>query len=180
MTMRIDVDDLGLGEVEKVVNYAKWKRATRLADWRILAVLMVLVGILASSFFPSYLNGNSIWKVIFFSERLTWSFFYALVFVILWCVSLFWIIADRGFKSVKASGIFFMSYHVFGFLVNSIVILVELSRRSKDPVPWRTTFKYLEPGTGFRMMFLLGLVLLFMGLCFAAQRELEKMNVKTK
>lgn len=176
--MQVDIDDLKLGEVEKVVNYSKWKRTTRLADWRILAVLMVLVGILASSFFPFYQRGYTIWYVIIASGRLTWNCIYDFLFLILWIVSLIWIISDRGFRSVKTSGILFMSYPVLGFLIDSIKAMGRNDKFSFKVLWFRAVQDYTNPATGFRMMFLLGLVLLFMGLCFGAQNELKRINVR--
>lgn len=166
--------DLGDNEDDEVVDYAKWIRKTRLADWRIFAVLMLFVAIFAASMYRGE-TGLSLFSGL--SDKIvSWGFVLSIVFYAIWGINLYKVISRRGFQCVTISGIWFMGYPIVMILVTRIIMTIGLWLYSKQTMAhaWDKARTSLKMGGSLSFIFLSGLILLFMGICFSAQQEVAE------
>ncbi|MBR6019454.1 MAG: hypothetical protein IK055_04460 [Lachnospiraceae bacterium] len=166
-----DYDD---NDDDEVIDYAKWNRKTRLADWRIFAVLMMFIGIFAASMFTGK-EGASLFSALF-GKIVSVQFVLALAFYTIWGINLFKVINCRGFRCVTTSGIWFMGYPIVLILLSRIVVTFEVWLHSRKTIKaaWAEVRSSVNLGRGLSIIIIIGLILLFMGICFSAQQEVAE------
>lgn len=167
----VDKDD----DDDEIVNYKKWTRIERLADWRIFAVLMILIASLVGSGLPQW-YGVSIVMLLFISKIGSVGFIVAILFYVFWGIALYTAISGRGFRCVTISGICFMCYQIVPLFIRFVYMWLAEWLHSKKTLSyvWEETFSRIRIGFGFHVIFIAGMVLLFMGICFGAQQKVAE------
>ena len=136
---------------------------------------MVLVVVLAISRVPFW-TWSSILRVLRESSFFSVMFFWSLAFYVIWGVTLYKAINGRGFRFATISGIWFMCYSVGSRVVFIVYAFIAawMSPKVTSKRAWEKAKETFAPGKGYYYILLLGLVLLFMGLCFSAQQEVAE------
>ncbi len=168
-----DLDD------EAVVDYKEWNRTLRLADWRVFALLMVLVAILAGSFLP-FFGGASIFNLLIL-RVISIKFLVAVLFYVLWGAVLYQTISGHGFRRVSTNAFWFLGYIAGAYFV--LILVSSSSYWGNGALSLGNSWGLVVAacgGSGFYIMILASLVMLFMGMCFNAQMEVAVQMSKIK
>lgn len=157
-------------EDDIVVDYKEWTRTLRLADWRVFALLMVLIAILAGSFLPFW-GGVSLFHLLI-RKIFSIYFLVAVAFYVLWGAVLYQTISGYGFQRVRTNAFGFLGYIAGAYLILTLASMLEmlLKEHYSFESAWENIVR-LSGGIGFFLMIIASLVLLFMGMCFNAQME---------